>query len=72
MGGRGGVDASCCGYVDLAPPAIATAGSTANMGALLLVVVVLLLLPTVIVGSPKGRLWGCKRWVGKRDRYEAG
>jgi hypothetical protein len=42
------------------------------MGALLLVVVVLLLLPTVIVGSPKGRLWGCKRWVGKRDRYEAG
>lgn len=57
MGGRGGLGVSCCcGYADLAPPAIATAGSTANMVVLLLVVVLLLLLPVVVVGSPKGRL----------------
>ena len=42
------------------------------MVVLSLVVMLLLLLPAVVVGSPKGRLCGCKRWVGKRDRYEAG
>jgi len=46
-------------------------GSTANMVVLLLVVL-LQLLPVVVVGSPKGRFWRCRRWVGKRDRYEEG
>lgn len=62
------MEASCCGYADLAPPAM---GSTANMVVLLLVVL-LQLLPVVVVGSPKGRFWRCRRWVGKRDRYEEG